>query len=297
MIVHRPAVPMSLLCPLLEVAENFNWEWPFPTHTAVAGVAARPVFTIARFNEKISLAPVQPLDELPVSAHSGEGAMNSSSSSSSSSTTTTTTTTTLPPTSGWTHMHLSTPPTHYASLKLCLEGRLNGSLCVKLEATRNMQLPSDDDQSGITVHALITNATSSPGVIEIETPMLSYGAFRLGWVWGRSVQEFSTLNACIAEIAQQAPGCRYEWSVGAASEVMIPGVVVPTEGELERLAETQGWSSTPTPLEIWLEGPGDKKAREEEEEEDDDEDDEDDEGEYDDDDEGDEDEDEDEDEE
>lgn len=46
------------------------------------------------------------------------------------------------------------------------------------------------------------------------------------------------------------PGCGYQWSVGPKSEIMIPGVVVPTEGELERLAETGQVSSTPLPMEF-----------------------------------------------
>lgn len=58
------------------------------------------------------------------------------------------------------------------------------------------------------------------------------------------------------EMQSREPLRRYAWSVGVRSEVTLHGVVVPTEGELELLAETDQLSSTPAPLVFHLMQPG-----------------------------------------
>lgn len=69
-------------------------------------------------------------------------------------------------------------------------------------------------------------------------------------------KESSSLIECIDEIVRKEPGCRYTWSLSACSEVTLDGVVVPTESELEMLAETDQLSSTPTPLVFHFMEPG-----------------------------------------
>jgi hypothetical protein len=75
-------------------------------------------------------------------------------------------------------------------------------------------------------------------------------------LWSRRAVENSTLATCMDEMPRKEPWRRYAWSVGPRSEVTLHGVVVPTEGELELLAETDQLSSTPAPLVFHLMQPG-----------------------------------------
>lgn len=253
MTLYRPAVKMGLLCPLLEVAEltpsnpthwDFNWRWAFPAPPGSHG----PVETTARFRGKSTLVPVQPYTA--ASAQNGATAVNSSSSS-------TTTMGMAPPPPrfpGWAYMQLSAPPTHHAHLKLIVEGRFCGSLRVILEAKRCMQRSTSSP--GITVHELVSHACAAIGSVAVEAPVWSRVDFRWEEKWVRTVREVSTLAACMAEAAQGNPWVGWEWRLGANSEVTLRGVVVPTEGELERLTESGWLSSTPVPLLFELKEPG-----------------------------------------
>lgn len=247
MILRRPAVQTALLCPLLEPAESYDMAWDLHFHvlfaTNTGSVNNRPMYTTARFSEKLSLMPptAQPCAQQPqISAHDGGTAAAAAP-------TLTSTTITPSHSTSWVHMQLSTPPTHHARIKLLWEGHVNGSLRLRLEATHTLHLPSD--QPSITLHSLLHHASSTLGDVAIETPTESRECFGTGERWGmRWVRENSTLAACMAEAERVQPWCKYRWSVGAKSEVMIPGVVVPTEWEMERLAETEGLSSTPVPM-------------------------------------------------
>ncbi|KAM0703189.1 hypothetical protein Q7P35_009127 [Cladosporium inversicolor] len=248
MVLRRPAVQMALLCPLLEPAESYDMPWGlhFNVHiSTIAGIVDRPMYTTARFSEKVSLMPpttAQPCAQpQQINAHDGGTAAPASTAMSP-----TTAIITPSPSTSWVHMQLSTPPTHHARIKLSWEGHINGSLRLRLEASHTLHLPIS--QPSITLHTLLHHASSTLGDVTIETPTESRECFGAGERWGmRWVRENSTLAACMLEAGQMQPGCVYQWSVGAKSEVMIPGVVVPTEGELERLAETEGLSSTPVP--------------------------------------------------
>ena len=155
-------------------------------------------------------------------------------------------------------MQLSTPPTYHAHATLYWEGRLNGELRVTLEATRCVKRPVD--QGGITLQALVYHASTSAGLVTIsETPSFNCDVFQMAQamqLWGSSERENSTLAGCMDEMQRREPLRRYAWSVGARSEVTLHGVVVPTEGELELLAETNQLSSTPAPLVFHLMQPG-----------------------------------------
>jgi hypothetical protein len=249
--LYRPAVKMGLLCPLLEVVQqtptipgDWNWRWAFPAPPGSHG----PVETTARFRDKSTLVPMQPWTA--ASAHSGATAANSSSSSS----TMMGMTAPPPPFPGWTHMQLSTPPTHHAHLKLIVEGRFCGSLRVILEATRCILRSTSSP--GITVHELVSYACAAIGSVAVEAPVWSRVDFRWEEKWVRTVREVSTLAACMAEVAQGNPWAGWEWRLDGRSEVTIRGVVVPTEGELERLAESGWLTSTPVPLLFELKEPG-----------------------------------------
>ena len=155
-------------------------------------------------------------------------------------------------------MQLSTPPTYHAHATLYWEGRLNGELRVRLEATRCMK--RSVYQGGITLQALVYHASTSAGLVTVmETPTSDCDIFPIAQaiqLWGSSERENSTLAECMDEMQRREPLRRYAWSVGARSEVTLHGVVVPTEGELELLAETDQLSSTPAPLAFHLMQPG-----------------------------------------
>jgi hypothetical protein len=268
MILYRPAVKMALLCPLLEVAEStptipgdWNWRWAFSAPPGSHG----PPTTTARFREILAFMPMQPW--AAASAHNGATALGSSSSSTWA-TTLAMITAPLLHNSGWTHMQLSNPPTHHAHMKLCLEGRMYGELRVVLEAARCMQRSADEP--GITVHDLIYHTSREIGSVAIETPYLQTVDFRPEEKWTQEVKGFTTVTACVAEIMQREFwGSRYKWSIGTRSEVTLRGVVVSTEGELERLAETGWLSSTPVPLMFELKEPGvEEEERDQEDQED-----------------------------
>ena len=255
-VVHHPAVQMSLLCPLLEPTgtEGNIMACRLHFHAVMFGIN-RSILTTARFNERLLLVPSWPWAKLQISAHDGATAPTSPS------------TFALAPTAPenlWTHMQLSTPPTRHARVKLFWEGRVNNQLRVTLEATHCIH--RSKDQSGITVHALVRHASSTSGYVAIET--------LTGEQWNRSGRNFGTLAACMEEIARREAWCSWVWTVGARSQVTLAGVVVPTEGELERLTETEQLSSTPLPLAFLFKEP---KVEESEEDDDEDEDEEDDE--------------------
>ncbi|GAB7323711.1 hypothetical protein MBLNU13_g07179t1 [Cladosporium sp. NU13] len=249
-ILYRHAVPMSLLCPLLEPAESGSMHtWNTDLDASLTGVSP-PVRMTARFSEKLLLVPASAWAVLQISAH---GATPSTSAS----------TLRTARENPWPRMQLSTPPTRHAHVKLCWEGRLNGELRVSIEATRCMH--RFEWQSGITLQSLIYHASSSLGFITIrEIPIFSH-VFNLEEMWGMTTRENSSLAKCINDMVQTEPGRSYVWTLGAQSEVTLHGVVVPTEGELELLAESEQLSSTAVPLVFHFMGPG---AEEEDGEED-----------------------------
>jgi len=155
-------------------------------------------------------------------------------------------------------MQLSTPPTHHAHAKIYWQGRLNGELRVTIEATRYMKRAVAQD--GITLQSLVYHVSTSPGPVTIsEVPTANCPLFYIAHIealWSRRVVENSTLATCMDEMQRKEPWRRYAWSVGPRSEVTLHGVVVPTEGELELLAETDQLSSTPAPLVFHLMQPG-----------------------------------------
>jgi hypothetical protein len=117
------------------------------------------------------------------------------------------------------------------------------------------------------VHDLVNYVFEATGSVAIETPYLQTVDFRLETRWTQEVTGFTTITACVAEIMQKEWwGSRCKWFIGARSEVTLRGIVVPTEGELERLTESDWLSSTPLPLLFELKQPG---AEEEEEDQDD----------------------------
>ena len=79
-----------------------------------------------------------------------------------------------------------------------------------------------------------------------------------------TTRENSSLARCIDDMVKTEPGRSYVWTLGAQSEVTLRGVVVPTEGELEMLAESEQLSSTPAPLVFHLMGRGAEGGDEEE---------------------------------
>lgn len=256
MVLRRPAVQMALLCPLLEPAESYDVPWNLHFFAYIAADTAsvnRPMYTTARFSEKLSLMPpiAQPCAQQPqISAHEGGTAAPASTAAS-----LTAAIIRPSPPASWVHMQLSSPPTHHARIRLSWEGHINGLLRLRLEATHTLNVPTD--QPSITLHSLLHHASSTLGDVAIETPTESRECFGTGERWGRRwMRENSTLAACMLEAGQMQPWCSYQWSVGPKSEFMIPGVVVPTEGELERLAETGQVSSTPVPLKWAVEKPG-----------------------------------------
>ena len=243
-VLYSHAVQMSLLCPLLEPAERGSMDaWSFNLQHLMFGVN-RPARTTARFSEKLLLIPTSPWARLQIIAHDGGTAAPAAFGSATMS----------QPENHWTRMQLSTPPTRHARVKLCWEGRLDGQLRMTVEATRYMH--RTDDQSGITLRSLLYYATTSQGhVIMCDVPSITHH-FMLGDWCGMNSKENSSLIECIDEIVRTEPGCRYVWSVAARSEVTLDGVVVPTESELEILAETDQLSSTPAPLVFHFMEPG-----------------------------------------
>jgi hypothetical protein len=143
-----------------------------------------------------------------------------------------------------------------------------------VQATRYMH--RSDDQSGITLRSLLYYANTSQGhVITCDVPAINRH-FMLGDWCGMNSKESSSLIECIDEIVRKEPGCRYVWSLSACSEVTLDGVVVPTESELEMLAETDQLSSTPAPLVFHFMEPGAEEEEDGEEQQGDDDDDDDD---------------------
>jgi hypothetical protein len=255
-ILYRHAVPISQLCPFLEPAESGSMiTWNVDLDTSLAGFYT-PVRTAARFSENLMLLPL-PWTNMPANANVG---------STPSSIFASMTATPSPRGCPWMHMQLSTPPTHHAHAKIYWQGRLNGELRVTIEATRCMKRPVD--QGGITLHSLVYHVSTSPGPVTIsEVPTANCPLFYIAHIealWSRRVVENSTLATCMDGMQRKEPWRRYAWSVGPRSEVTLHGVVVPTEGELELLAETDQLSSTPAPLVFHLMQPG---AAEEEGEE------------------------------
>ena len=221
-VLIRPALPMISLCPLLELSDNDAEQAYWDRQLQVA------------YNNVPSLAlPFRAI------AHFSKRA-------------------TLATERWTTHMQLSSPPTYRAQVKLCWEGRVDGKLCIQLKGeTCEVQRAE-----GITFHSLVQDASSSQGPVSIFTAVRRPGALEVESEanWVRSSEDGSTLFDCMKEFEEREPP--YTWSVSTRSEVIFPGVVAPTEGEVRRLADTDQVSSTPVPMYFYH-----KKSQAEEESE------------------------------
>jgi hypothetical protein len=207
-VLHRHAVPITSLCPLLEPSDDDNDDgsyWRRQLHSAAIGIPdpTVPVVAMARFNKRAVQA-----------------------------------------TEPWTNMQISSPPTHKAAAKIVWEGRIRGKLRVQLSG----QTCAVQRDEGITFDALVEDASSSTaarGTVEIFTAVRCCKAHKTVIDWVFSTESGVTPTECMRELEQEKA---YTWSVSTWSEVHFEGIVTPTEGEVRRLAKTDQLSSTPVPM-------------------------------------------------